>query len=171
MINRLYERPSIFKKGSIMKILKLRNHRELADSAAKWFHEKWGVPLEAYTESIQTCLEKNAPVPQWYIALENNQIVGGLGVIDHDFHNRKDLSPNVCAVYVEEAHRCQGIAGSLLGLACCDMQQMGIDTLYLITNHTSFYERYHWEYLCMVQNEGEPSLSRMYIHKAPKKNG
>lgn len=38
-------------------------------------------------------------------------IVGGLGVIENDFHNRKDLTPNVCAVYVDEDYLCQGIAG------------------------------------------------------------
>ena len=39
---------------------------------------------------------------------------GGAGVIENDFHDRKDLTPNVCAVYVEEHCRCQGIAGKLL---------------------------------------------------------
>ncbi len=40
-------------------------------------------------------------------------IVAGLGVIENDFHNRKDLAPNVCAVYTEEDCRCKGIAGKL----------------------------------------------------------
>ena len=30
----------------------------------------------------------------------------------------KDLAPNVCAVYVEEAYRRRGIAGALLNHAC-----------------------------------------------------
>lgn len=35
------------------------------------------------------------------------------------------------------------------------------ELLYLITEHTSFYERYGWEYLCMVMgDDGEPM--RMY---------
>ena len=38
----------------------------------------------------------------------------GVSLIDNDFHDRKDLSPNVCAVYTEEAHRGHGIAGNLL---------------------------------------------------------
>jgi len=46
------------------------------------------------------------------------------------------------------------------------MKQKGIDTLYLITDHTSFYERYGWKFLCMVQGDGEADLTRMYIHKA-----
>ena len=53
-----------------------------------------------------------------------------------------------------------------------DMAGFGIDTLYLITDHTSFYERYGWEFLCMVREEGEeeePGMIRMYVHKMDQK--
>lgn len=148
-----------------VEILEIRKHRELADEAARWFHSKWGIPLEAYAESIASCLEGKSCVPQWYVAVSGGRIVGGLGVIENDFHDRKDLTPNVCAVYVEEAYRCRGIAGRLLAFVCEDMARMGVGTLYLLTDHTSFYERYGWEFLCMAQGDGEPAMSRMYVHK------
>ncbi len=147
-------------------ILKLREHPTMLNRAANWFHAKWGIPLEAYQESMAECVKWEGPVPQWYLAVDGETIVGGLGVIENDFHDRKDLSPNVCAVYVEEAHRCQGIAGKLLNHVCEDMADMGTGTLYLLTDHTSFYERYGWEYLCTAQGDGESEPSRMYIHKA-----
>ena len=147
-----------------MKFVKLREHQELAGKAAWWFHEKWGIPQEEYAKSIWECTERKKPVPQWYLMMEEEQILGGLGVIENDFHNRKDLAPNVCAVYVEKEHRCRGIAGRMLQSVCEDMKEQGIPTLYLLTDHTSFYERYGWEFLCMVQGDGETSLSRMYVH-------
>ncbi len=147
-------------------IIRLKDQPELLTAAAQWFHEKWGIPPEAYLESMQQCLAGNHPVPQWYLALEQDRIIGGLGVIENDFHNRKDLTPNVCAVYTEEDRRLQGIAGALLTRVCSDMKEQGIDTLYLLTDHTSFYERYGWEFFCMVQGDGEPAPSRMYIHRA-----
>ncbi len=147
-------------------ILNLREHGGLLGRAAEWFHAKWGVPLEAYRESMGECLKRWGPVPQWYLAVDGETIIGGLGVIENDFHDRKDLSPNVCAVYVEKAHRCQGIAGRLLNHVCEDMAGMGVDTLYLLTGHTSFYERYGWEFLCMAQGDGEEKPSRIYIHRA-----
>ena len=146
-------------------IWNIREHPQMAEKAACWFHEKWQIPLEAYRESIRQCLKKESPVPQWYLALDGEEILGGLGVIENDFHCRKDLTPNVCAVYVEEAHRCRGIAGELLGHVCADMKEQGVDTLYLLTDHKSFYERYGWEFLCMVRGDGEPCLSRMYVHR------
>ncbi len=146
-------------------LIRLIDKPEIKEQAARWFHEKWHIPLSAYTESMNECLSQKSPVPQWYMATEGDQIIAGLGVIENDFHNRKDLSPNVCAVYTEEDKRCRGIAGALLNYACADMKTKGIDTLYLLTDHTSFYERYGWEFLCMVQGDGEPEPSRMYRHR------
>lgn len=146
-------------------IIRLMDRPEMKEQVAQWFHEKWKIPLDAYMNSIEECLAKSNPVPQWYVAVESDRIVGGLGVIENDFHNRKDLTPNVCAVYTEEDKRCEGIAGALLNFVCNDMKEKGIDTLYLVTDHTSFYERYGWEYFCMVQGDGETNMSRMYIHR------
>lgn len=145
-------------------IIKLTDRPALKEQAALWFHEKWGIPQKAYLESMEECLTEKTPVPAWYMAMENERIIGGLGVIENDFHNRKDLAPNVCAVYTEEDRRGNGIAGALLRYVCADMKEKGIDTLYLVTDHTSFYERYGWKFLCMVQGDGEPDLTRMYIH-------
>ena len=89
----------------------------------------------------------------------------GLGVIENDFHNRKDLAPNVCAVYTEKKYRCQGIAGQLLDIVVKDTKSKGISPIYLITDHAGFYERYGWKFLCMVQGDGEPDITRMYIHR------
>ena len=57
------------------------------------------------------------------------------------------------------------IAGRLLELAVDDLRAKGITPVYLITDHQGFYERYGWEFLCMVQGDDEPDMTRMYIHK------
>jgi len=142
----------------------LRDHPELKVLAAGWFHEKWRVPTEAYLECMTAYLNRETEYG-WYLCLDGERIIGGLGVIENDFHDRKDLTPNVCAVYTEEAYRCQGIAGRLLNMAVEDMRAKGISPLYLVTDHTGFYERYGWEFLCMVQGDGEPEMTRMYIHR------
>jgi len=145
------------------RIIRLIDRPESKDRLAKWFHEKWGIPLEAYAESMKECLQKGKCIPQWYAAVIDGKIIGGLGVIENDFHDRKDLAPNVCAVYVEEEYRCQGIAGKLLNYASEDMKAKGISPLYLVTDHVSFYERYGWKFLCMVQGDGGPNMARRYI--------
>ena len=110
------------------RIVRLAEQPEIKDRAARWFHEKWGIPLAAYLESMGESLAGEKPVPQWYVAVEEGRIIGGMGVIENDFHERKDLAPNVCAVYTEEDRRGMGVAGALLNYVCADMRERGLTT-------------------------------------------
>lgn len=142
----------------------LREKLHLRDKAAEWFHDKWGVPKEAYLECMESYLNHKTEYG-WYLCLDKNEIIGGLGVIENDFHDRKDLAPNICAVYTEKAYRGQRIAGRLLNMVVDDLKSKGITPIYLVTDHINFYERYGWEFLCMVQGTDEPAQMRMYIHR------
>lgn len=146
-------------------ITRITDAPSMKDRAADWFNQKWGIPKEAYDESMSNALSGDGAVPEWYIVLDGERIIGGAGVIENDFHDRPDLTPNVCALFVEPDYRGRGIAGELLAYICADMKKRGIDTLYLLTDHDSFYERYGWQYLCEAQGDGEPQTSRMYIKK------
>lgn len=142
----------------------LRQRPELREPAAAWFHSKWGVPEEAYLECMDAYLAGETEYG-WYLCLDGARIAGGLGVIENDFHDRKDLAPNICAVYTEEDMRGLGVAGRLLNMAVEDLRQKGVSPVYLVTDHTGYYEQYGWEFLCLVQGDGEPDLTRMYIHR------
>jgi GNAT superfamily N-acetyltransferase len=146
------------------KYINLREAAEMRQEAANWFHEKWGVPTEAYLECMDEYLNGETEYG-WYLCLDGKRIVGGLGVIENDFHDRKDLFPNVCAVYTEEEYRRQGISGKLLDMVVEDMRSKGITPIYLVTDHVGFYERYGWEFFCMAQGDGEPKPTRLYIHR------
>ena len=147
-----------------MEYITLRQRPALKNAAAQWFHSKWGVPVEAYLECMDAYLNKETEYG-WYLCLDGENIVGGMGVIENDFHDRPDLTPNICAVYTEESHRCRGIAGTLLNMVVEDLRRLGCSPVYLLTDHTGFYERYGWEFFCMAQGDGEPQPARMYIHR------
>ena len=142
----------------------LREQPALMDTAAQWFNSKWGVPKEAYLDCMQAYLSGETELG-WYLCLDGEKIVGGMGVIENDFHDRKDLSPNVCAVYTEDSHRKMGIAGKLLNMVVEDLKSKGISPVYLVTDHIGFYERYGWEFYCMAQGDGQPEMTRLYIHR------
>ena len=54
-------------------IVRLTDKPEIKEQAAQWFHEKWGIPLKAYMESMEECLTGRKSVPQWYIAMEGTE--------------------------------------------------------------------------------------------------
>ena len=145
------------------KYITLMEQPELKEAAASWFSSKWGIPKEAYVECMEAYLNKDTEYG-WFLCLYGDKIVAGMGVIENDFHDRKDLTPNVCAVYTEEEHRGKGIAGKLLDMVVNEMKNKEITPLYLVTDHTGFYERYGWKFLCMVQGDDEPEMTRMYVH-------
>ena len=142
----------------------LREKPEIMQIVAEWFNSKWRIPTEAYLACMSDYLQSKTELG-WYLCLDCDKIIGGLGVIENDFHDRPDLTPNICAVYTETAYRRQGIAGRLLNMAVEDLREKGISPVYLLTDHAGFYERYGWEFICMAQGDGEEKLSRMYIHQ------
>ena len=150
----------------IYSIVNIKDIPHLISTAAEWFSAKWGVPIQAYVESMNNGISGESGVPSWYVALaDDSSIIGGVGIIENDFHDRVDLTPNICALFVEESSRNKGLAGDLLKRVVNDMESVGIDTLYLLTDHDNFYERYGWSFYCMAQGDGEEQMSRMYIHK------
>ena len=144
--------------------ISLRQMPQLKSEAAEWFHQKWKVQKEAYLKCMDDYLSGKTEYG-WYLCMDGDKIVGGLGVIENDFHDRKNLKPNICAVYTEKEYRSKGIAGNLLCMAVDDLKSKGVAPVYLITDHTGFYERYGWDFLCMVRGDGETKLSRMYINR------
>ena len=72
-----------------LKYINLREIPDIKEEAAEWFHSKWGVPKEAYLECMENYLNNETEFG-WYLCLDEDRIAGGLGVIDNDFHERKD---------------------------------------------------------------------------------
>lgn len=103
---------------------------------------------------MKESLRGETSVPGWYLYITGGSIAAGAGVIENDFHDRKDLAPNICSLYVSPKVRCRGIAGKLLDE---DMQRCSggrVEKIYLVTEHENFYERYGWEFLCMATEDG-----------------
>lgn len=142
-------------------MVSINDRPNLLETAAQWFADRWHIPLQAYLDSMREGLAAPDRIPKWYIVLTEKGIAGGCGIIANDFHDRPDLTPNLCALWVDEPFRCRGIAGKLLAKTALDAGKMGYSMLYLVTDHTSFYERYGWCFLTMV-NGDDGCPARLY---------
>ena len=88
-------------------------------------------------------------------------ILAGAGVIENDFHPYHEFCPNLCALYVQKKYRNQKLATHLIQFIIKDMQQKGIKQLFLLTNHTSFYEKLNWKYITTIEDNEKQSM-RVY---------
>lgn len=62
-----------------MEIKRLADYPQVAQEAAGWFSRKWGIPEEAYLESIAKSVRNPDAVPQWYIVCGGDAGEGGMG--------------------------------------------------------------------------------------------
>ena len=91
--------------------------------------------------------KSNKKIPQWYLIVDEGKIIAGCGLISNDFISRMDLYPWLCALYVEEKFRNQGLAGLLIEAVKEDCRTFDIDKLYLATDFADFYEHFDFHYL------------------------
>ena len=145
----------------MVKIIAIREHPEYLDEAADYFSSKWGIERQIYEASITDSLQTELPTPRWYLMLEDSEISGSYGVIENDFMIRKDLTPWLCALYVEKSKRQQGLGGKLLEHARIEASKLGFSDVYLCTDHEHYYEQYNWQFLGLSES-GFDGLTRIY---------
>ena len=132
-----------------MKIISIRKEPSYAEMATRYIQSKWASEesMMLYEDCIAHCIDAQVPLPQWYVLMNNDEIIGCAGLITNDFISRMDLYPWVCAVYIEESHRGHAYGALLLEQAKKDAKQHGFPQLYLCTDHIGLYERYGFSYI------------------------
>ncbi|CEN26442.1 GNAT family N-acetyltransferase [Paraclostridium sordellii] len=105
--------------------------------------------LKVYEDCINNCITSNSSLPQWYLLLDNDEIVGCAGLITNDFISRMDLYPWVCALYIEEKYRGNSYVSMLLSEVKKDALNAGFNRLYLCTDHIGYYEHYDFNHIGM----------------------
>ena len=131
----------------IYNMISIRDCAKYSKRAIDWFASKWDIDRKEYEKSIYDCINKNESLPQWYLAIDDDEIIGGCGLIQNDFVDRTDLFPYLCALFVEEKARGNALGARLLEYARMDAGTLGFDKLYLCTDHTAYYEKYGWSYI------------------------
>ncbi len=160
---------SILLARKLPRIVSVRHEPGYAARAVDYFPDKFGVAREIYDDCIANSLASPSPLPQWYLMTDDeDNIIGGAGIITNDFVSRMDLGPYLCALFIEPEWRCRGLAGLLIEHLERDAAELGFERLYLCTDHMSFYERYGWR--CIgVGHHPWGEASRIYV--SPRLDG
>lgn len=115
-----------------------------------------------YEDCITTSIGAKSPLPQWYLLLEDDKIIGCAGLITNDFISRMDLFPWLCALYIEEKYRGNSYGQLLIERIKQDTRKFGYEKLYLCTDHVGYYEHYGFEYIATGYHPWGDS-SRIYM--------
>ncbi|MCR3955264.1 MAG: GNAT family N-acetyltransferase [Gudongella sp.] len=137
------------KRVNLLEIISVREKSEYKDMAIEYFQRIWASPasMKVYEDSIESCINSKSPLPQWYLLMSEDKIIGCAGLVTNDFISRMDLYPWVCAVYIEEKQRGNNYGAMLLEKAKYDTRKGGFTNLYLCTDHVGYYEKFGFEHI------------------------
>jgi GNAT superfamily N-acetyltransferase len=131
-----------------MQIISVRENPVYKDQAIKYFQSKWQSVLpKIYEDCISHSIGSLNPLPQWYLLVKVEEIVGCAGLITNDFISRMDLYPWICAIYIEENQRGNNYGSLLIDKAKIDAKEGGFKHLYLCTDHIGYYEKFGFVYV------------------------
>lgn len=142
-----------------MRVISIRHEPEYKEHAVEYIYEKWGDGnRQLYVDSIFGCIGSRNPIPHWYLLEDGNRIVGCAGLVEHDFIDRVDLSPWLCALYIEKDKRGKSLSKLLIDQVKRDARHTGFEKVYLCTEHVGFYEKFGFQYIGEGKYpDGDPS--------------
>lgn len=132
-----------------MHVESVRENPRITQDAIKYIQSKWANPnsLKVYEDCISNCINSNNGLPQWYLLMDQDKIIGCAGLITNDFISRMDLFPWLCALYIDDKYRGNNYAKLLIDKAIIDSKLAGYSNLYLCTDHIGYYEKFGFTYL------------------------
>lgn len=131
-----------------MRIAEISDRPDLLSAAVDYFWRHWGNPGNHvfYADCMQYALQAENRLPNFYIVLEENNIIAGYALYPSDIVSRFELTPWLGWLHVNEDHRGMGISSKLLNHGLQEAKRMGYDKLYLSSDLEDFYEKRGWSF-------------------------
>jgi N-acetylglutamate synthase-like GNAT family acetyltransferase len=150
-----------------MNIDHLAKHPHLVPTLAQWVKGEWGhlCPDVAYEEYVSNFQRQAAHdrIPETFVALEGDALLGTASIIEHDMSTRMELSPWMASVYVAPEFRNKGVGSALVRTVMQEAGRLGLQRLYLITpDKVGFYSRLGWQVLETAAYRGENVTIMVY---------
>ncbi|MDE1266222.1 GNAT family N-acetyltransferase [Vibrio aestuarianus] len=144
-------------------IYNVNNSPKSVIECAKYIHSKWGSQENYlyFENAILNSSKIEDSIPQFYVLVNGDEIVGCFGLIINDFVSRHDLYPWFSSLFIEPVHRGNSLSKTMFDYASKVVKSMGYSSMYLTTDHDGLYEKFGWE---RIEDAYEPSgeATRVY---------
>jgi len=133
----------------MIEIDELIDRTDLFDEAVDFFWKQWGNEqnYQFYKDCMKHSYTTTSDLPRFYLAIQNNVIIGSYAILRNDLISRQDLTPWFACLYVVPKLRGQGLGATLLQHALQETLKKGYENLYLCTDIDGYYEKYGWDHL------------------------
>lgn len=97
-----------------------------------------------YVDCMKHSGKTSDSIPSFYIALEDEKVIGTYALLRNDINSRQDLFPWLACLYVDPAYRGKSIGKQLLEHGLQTTALLGYEKLYLSSDLEGYYEKYGW---------------------------
>lgn len=129
-----------------MEVLNVQQSGDLFEESVKVFWGQWGneTNYDFYKDCMRHSSMDEEAIPRFYIAIEDNEIIGTYALLRNDINSRQDLFPCLACLYVKPDYRGRSVGNRLLEHALNVTARLGYEKLYLSSNLEGYYEKYSW---------------------------
>lgn len=133
----------------MFKVFELQDKMEYFDEAVRVFWNQWGSlsNYKFYHDCMMHSCNGESDLPRFFIAVQNNSIIGTYALLRNDLISRQDLFPWLACLYVVPQLRGNKIGSKLLEHAIQVTGKKGFKKLYLCTDLDGYYEKNGWSHL------------------------
>ena len=149
----------------MFELFDLKDAMESLEESMDLIYDEWGryfsTSKEVKMAKIRASILDNSEFPKMYILKKDNELVGSFTIKDKDLSNC-DLSPWLVCVIIKKEHRGKGYANVLLSYIKKIIDN-SYKKMYLTTSHVGFYEKIGFEFVKLVDHNGE--IEKLYEYK------
>ncbi len=124
---------------SIVSLKDFPNYRQALTDYVEKNSKGW---LKPFTEVLNEIFSGEKDLPKCYMMLRDDDIIGYYQLVEQELITRKDLSPWITTVFIDEQERGQRLSSKLLEHGRTVAGKLGYAKVYLTTDHIQFYEKF-----------------------------
>lgn len=125
-----------------IQIISLRERPELASVAIEYANQNWSPVSKYFNEAVNHTVTGNEQLPLSFLLLKSDKIIGFYALQEHDVIEKKDITPWITLIFVDESERGQNLIKEILLHGRKTAGNLGFSKVYLSSSHIQLYEKY-----------------------------
>jgi len=126
-----------------IRIVSLKDFPHYKQTLTDYFKSDWPEPaFQFFTGVLNEIFSGDKELPKCYMMLKNDNIIGYYQLVEQELVIRKDLSPWITTLFIDEQERGQRLGSELLEHGRTVAGILGYAKVYLATDQIQFYEKY-----------------------------
>jgi GNAT superfamily N-acetyltransferase len=123
-------------------IVSLLDAPEYRQTLIEYVENNWTPVLKPFTWVVDEVFWNSKELPRCYMMRKGDNIIGFYQLVELELITRKDLTPWITCVFIDEKERGRRLSSNLLEHGRTMAGKLGYSKVYLTTDHIQFYEKF-----------------------------